>query len=193
MPRKAKVATIITLLLLLLLLVVIAGVLLVYDTAKGAVLSLRYNSKVSSHFKQDFDAINPRLQNDYGIVFGHNDKDCGSRSGYSSAGTYIFTCTNSVRAEPVVADEAFVKKWRETSPELERYLLAKGWQKEWNQHQPINEILDKFNNSSSIGVNYAKRHGKITCRLSLTWLRPETPNHLIADEVCEMSQRTWGW
>lgn len=189
-PQKLKIIVAVAALL-----VVISGLLLVYDPVKGVPLSLWYGPKVTNSFNRDFNDINPRLANDYGIYFDdHNrQKDCGPTAGYPSSGKAIFTCSITVRANPVVANEAFIKQWQKSSLDLEQYLLEKGWQKEWNKAQPIDEILNNFTNDTSIGVNYVKRHGKITCRLSFSWLMPQTPNQLTIDEVCELSQRTWGW
>jgi len=183
MPKKAKLAILVPLAFLF---VVTCGVFFVYDAAKGLVLSTWYRPRVMSSFKHDFETINPRLLNDYGISFKqHNTKkDCDARSGYPG----VFACTVHTRTK-VVADEAFVKKWRQTSPELEKYLLSEGWQKE-NNDQPLNQILDNFNRDSSIAVHYRKAYG---CRLTLSWVSPETLNHLNVTEVCEVSQRTWGW
>jgi hypothetical protein len=182
MSKRAKLA------ILLVPLAALCGVLFVHDAAKGLVLSTWYRPKVTSNFNHDFDAINPRLLN-YGITFEQRNtkKDCDARSGYPSGGKSVFTCSIYARTK-VVADEAFVKKWRQTSPELEKYLLSEGWRKE-NKDQPLNEILDNFNRDSSIAVHYRKAYG---CRLTLSWVLPETPNHLDVTEVCEVAQRTWG-
>lgn len=108
-------------------------------------------------------------------------------------GVSVFTCAVMASANAVIANEAFIKDWQEKSPRLEQYLLANGWQKEWNEAQPINEILNKLHNDTSIGVNYSKHHGKVTCTLSFMWIAPESPNRLKTDEVCEMSYSVWGW
>lgn len=190
MTKKAKLAI---LLPLALLLVVSCGVFFVYDAAKGLVLSTWYQPKVTSNFQHDFEPINPRLFNDYGITFEQrsSEEDCEPTSGYPSGGKSVFTCSMYARTN-VVADEVFVKKWRGTSPELEKYLLSEGWRKE-NKAQPIDEILDNFNRNGSIAVHYLKEHGQISCRLTFGWVMPETPNHLDVNEVCEMYHRTWGW
>lgn len=175
-----------------LLLIIASATLFAYDAAKGFVLSVWYGPKVTSHFNDDFGTVNPRLHDD-GIHFEGSDskKNCGPTSGYPSGGRYIFTCAMYERAT-VKADEAFIEKWRKNSPGLEKYLLSDGWQKEWNQKQPIDTVLDSLQNSSSIQVNYVKIHEDTVCRLTLGWIQPTTPNHLTVDEVCEMSRHTWG-
>jgi hypothetical protein len=167
---------------------VVIGVLFLSGTVNRAYLPLKYRSQVASNFKQDFDPVNPRLQQDYGIEFKQTpEPDCDA--GYYSASRYIFGCQQTQRAE-VVADDTFIAKWKQTSPAFERSLLASGWTKVWNEKQPIDEILDNPQNDGSIGVNYTKTHGKMTCTLTFMWVQPSTPNYLNADETCEVYQRT---
>jgi hypothetical protein len=189
MSKRTKLTVAITLVLL----AVVAAAVFFVGPVKGALLSLIYSSKVTNNYKSDFASVNERLSRDYGIIFSKENvqKKCGPTSGYYSGGVYIFGCRTAVRAQ-VAASEEFVNKWQATSTALEEYLLADGWAKGWNARQPIDEILDNFQNDATVGVNYFKRHGKVTCTLSLKWLMPETPNRLTVDEECSAHQRTWG-
>lgn len=136
--------------------------------------------------ESDFDSVNKKAFAEYNIQFkeiGSTSVSCyNSRDPLSSENND--TCTINNRANPVNADEAFISRWRKTSPAFESWLLQNGWRKTWNANQPIAEILDKPDNRTSIGVNYEKASAGIRCIVRFTWVQPHDPNQFNAAQMC---------
>lgn len=143
-------------------------------------------SALLRHAEDNFGEVNRKIQTDYGFDFKEqtrNDISCYDSRDALNNKRYD-TCQLYNRAEPVTADSAFIADWRKTSPALEEWLQDNGWHKTWNQDQPIAEILDKPQNSTSIGVNYEKISEGIRCVVAFTWVQPHDPNQLNASEQC---------
>ncbi|TAH32883.1 hypothetical protein EYC59_05665 [Candidatus Saccharibacteria bacterium] len=167
---------------LVVLLVVLALGVVALKT--GYIGETRLRANLTGHFKADFKDVNVRLQKDYGIDFAKSGTDLSCYNSEDAFGGPVDTCGKYGGLVAVTADAAFIANWHKTSPALETWLLQNGWKKDWNAAQPIAEILDRPLNDGSIGVNYIKKHGKTTCRLSLTWVQPDVPNQLSASEEC---------
>ncbi len=149
-------------------------------------------SALLQHVEDNFSEVNRKIQTDYGFNFKQQTRD--DISCYDSRDALnnkrYDTCQLYNRAEPVTADNAFITGWRRTSPALEKWLQDNGWRKTWNENQPIAEILDKSQNSTSIGVNYEKISEGIRCVVAFTWVQPHDPNQLTASEQCAGSTRS---
>jgi hypothetical protein len=147
---------------------------------------LKLRSDVIRHHKTAFREVNDRMKADYGIDYLKADNSkvsCYDPSDPLNSFTWR-TCGVFTYTEPVIADEAFISNWRASSPGFEAWLLDNGWQKVWNADQPIAEILDKPDNHGSIGVNYIKEYGRVSCTLTLMWIKPEVTNRLDSSEQC---------
>ena len=154
----------------------------------GKVLYVGPFSLQSSVYKialSAFPAVNERLKQEYGFIFPQ--PSTGYISCWDSKDPFsgqINACQYYIDAVPVTADDAFISRWQQSSPGFEHWLLQNGWIKSWNAAQPIATILDKPQNPTSIGVNYAKLFGHVSCTVSVTWVQPHSPNRLNASERC---------
>jgi hypothetical protein len=137
----------------------------------------------------EFTEVNDHIRKEYGFVYKIAKPEAVScYDSHDALGNKNpDSCSISNQAEPVTADDAFIRHWRTTSPALEQWLLQHGWQKTWNAKQPIAEILDRPQNDGSIGVNYIKSQGEVTCTLSFMWVQPYVPNQLNSTEMCDGS------
>lgn len=89
----------------------------------GSVGDLR--ASLLARAESDFDSVDKKALSEYGIRFTViNDKSVScynSRDPLSAVNDD--SCSLSKRAIPVNADEAFIERWRKTSPSFELWLL----------------------------------------------------------------------
>lgn len=157
------------------------------------IVSAIYGQSVERHYERDFAPLSEKLT-DFGFVFGPsayaNGKTC-QVVGYQVI-SVSYRCWKAELANNTKAlDEAFIARWQKDSPELEREILAAGWTKEWNKHQPIDELFRERQEITTIGVVYSKKHGPIRCTLEIGYNPPaynsfdgQTPGNFRAYKNC---------
>lgn len=130
-----------------------------------------YQPHISKTFEQEFKPVNQQLKV-FGFGFtdreGAYHQDGCHEPEFSGFQESVFCVTSQVSDDIAFTDD-FQQTWEQKSPDFEKYLLAHGWQKQWNGYQPINEILANPNNDVSVGVVYAKSKGAIRCELSVSY------------------------
>lgn len=162
------------------------------DDFMSSVIDVVYADGVERQFEKDFAAVNPRLR-ELGLTFelslSQGRKICGV-SGYEFISA-TYACTRGMWTEKLDPNSEFTTNWQQQSPAFEKYLLSAGWKKTWNERQPIDELFRERQENTSIGVNYVKTHGKVSCELSI-WVNPatddayygHTPAKLMASQGC---------
>lgn len=151
-----------------------------------------YADDVQQHFEEDFKPVSEQLAA-YEFAFpstaGSSEAaTCHTHAYEGLSATYA--CSKSQWSNEIVPDEAYKERWKKEAQNLESYLLSHGWVKTWNERQPIHELFRDRTDTTTIGVNYIKPHGKLTCRLEI-WLNPAvahanppSPPSLRASEEC---------
>lgn len=181
---------------LLLLVALILGRGWVRGQAIPAYVNAFYESGISRQFDHDFPEVTERL-NSLSFSFDssvnkHDYCNSGENVEYSGIGEEV-DCQRRIISDEHVPTSNFIANWRQNSDQLEQYLLTNGWHKEWNAQQPISQIYDNPNNHLSVGVNYTKPHGKITCSLSIRY-NAKQPDSLktFATESCSRAVSFFG-
>lgn len=132
-----------------------------------------YLPKIEQSFTQDFAGLDAKLS-PFDITFRQRNgmyldtpKGCHEPM-YGGLGisTYCYKSYFNDNPGPEVTDD-YRRLWQTKSQVIEDHMLATGWKKTWNAAQPITELLIRDDRNASVGVNYEKRHGKITCKLSI--------------------------
>ena len=169
------------------LLVVLAGLYLARGWIRGSVVpayaKIFYKPKVETAFKNDLAPINQRLKA-YGLVFsivGQNECWSGGNALFQGFSETV-PCIKLMDSNQITPSDSYIANWRATSPQLEQYLLANGWHKEYFAAQPIGTIFDVPNYTGTIQVNYSNSHGKLVCDLSISY-NPHSQTW--ATESCE--------
>lgn len=162
--------------------VLVFVVLTVYSARgwiRGAVMpayvSRFYSNSLRVSFLEDFSLPNQWLSKHslgFNSYIESGKPVCSEHPYYVDIG-WTTNCNISQDSSEVRPDDAYRQKWKLESDTFEEQLLTNGWTKQWNQSQPINEILDYHENGSGIGVNYEKTHGSIYCSLSLIFIPDE--------------------
>jgi hypothetical protein len=154
-----------------------------------AVLSNLYSRPVQQAYATNFDELNPQIAQ-LGLKFGTGDSYNRDDSSCETFGYEHFSasyeCMKHRYSNTPKLTDAYVANWEKQSPALEKYILDHGWKKMWNERQPIDQIL-RPNQDLSIGVNYQKSYGRITCTLSIIRFggtQDIADDHLYADEIC---------
>lgn len=128
-----------------------------------------YHKGVSKTFDRELGPINEKL-NQYGFTVNEQSrkdecwKEASSYQWFYEGFRQTVKCMKYQQSNTLGYSNELSQKWEQTSPQLEQFIIENGWEKQHDQNQKIDEIL---NPKQSIGVNYTKRKGKIGCRLTI--------------------------
>lgn len=178
--------------ILLVTLFVFRGVVRGYIIPKF--VDIVYGPSVDKNFARDYPDVNKKLE-EFGFTFKNSPRrDCNvnGEAMYEGIRETIY-CFYSTRNDDITFSSQLVSNWKQNSVSLEKYLLASGWTKQWNELQPIDEIYNNPNNDVSVAVNYTKTHGPTECELSIVYNAGYPhPDTTYAIESCEREIKIFG-
>ena len=188
---------------LAIIVLIIAALLISGSLARGwirgslipAYVTTFYKHSVDSNFNNDFTPVNKLLE-PYGFTaWSVTRDDCskGADAQYSRFSESI-NCDKDQGSNSINPSTAYITKWQQSSNNIESYLYAHGWQKIYYAKQSISGLFSVKGYDGSVGVNYAKSHGKLECDLSISYNPPGTtydintlkilPGQLFVEESC---------
>ena len=156
--------------------------------------SFFYKPYVDKSFKSDFNPVDNKLKS-FGFSFGVNETDQCYRGGDATFSGFSETvpCIKQTTSKPFVLTSSFINDWKNNSLQLEQYLEANGWHKEYNAKQSINGLFSYPSYVETLAVNYSKTHGKTFCDLSIAYTAVEPdPDKVWVNESCERDVSFFG-
>lgn len=197
MPQKKKIhiAIFISLVILLISLFLLRG--WIRGVAAPAYVSTFYKADLEERFDMEFDEIKGQLEI-YG--FEQATHPLPAECDDEPANDYFYeglkmTIDCSKRGWLHAEMAGKIKdSWKDSSQSLEDWLFAKGWVKQWNAGQPIEELFDKPGETATRGVNYEKQLGKTVCTLSVHYHPAKANRKYNAQSVisCERPVKFFG-
>ena len=152
-----------------------------------AYITIFYKNSVNVAFRESFDPLDARLSK-HGIIF-KGTPAAEARCEVKGYDTLLManSCDIIQQSNSIPLNDGYISEWQHTSPQLEDYLLEKGWHKTWSQKQDITELFNRRSNAKVLSVNYEKRRGDTMCMLSLVYSAAYDPSAFFANRECHRS------